>query len=99
MCRAQIETISALRLAGKVHGLAGKIKLMKHWVTMACLTLCLVVVLPLLIIGVLGLSGRLADVSYAENVRFAAPNLVASCAILGFSIFWLWWSEIKIRRN
>jgi hypothetical protein len=63
---------------------------MKDFVTLACIMLCVIVGVPLLLCGMSGLAGGLADVSYAENVQFSLPFLAGAAAILGPSILWFW---------
>lgn len=51
---------------------------MKDFATVAMVLLSVVVGLPCLCLGVAGVMGSLADVSYAENVKLAAPYLAGA---------------------
>ena len=63
---------------------------MKDFVTLACIMLSVIVGLPSLLLGMAGVAGGLADVSYWENVQFGIPLLVAGVSILAASGYWIW---------
>ena len=63
---------------------------MKDFVTLTCVMLCALVGAPLLLIGVTGLVGGLADVSHGENVVLSLPFLAGAMAILAPSTLWVW---------
>jgi hypothetical protein len=64
---------------------------MKNFFTLFCSMSLVFVALPCLLFGGLGLAGRLADVSHADNMHFALPFLNVAGAIMGVSTAWFFW--------
>ena len=62
---------------------------MKGLITLASVLLSVLAGLPCLLIASVGTVGILADASYSENLRFAAPYLAIATLILVPSVSWI----------
>lgn len=62
---------------------------MRSFFSLLLLMLVVVVAIPCLGLGVLGLAGGLADASYGENVKFGVPFLAIAAVILVPAICWV----------
>lgn len=69
---------------------------MKDFVTLALVMLSVIIAIPCICLGVLGLSGSAGDTSYAENVQFGVRYLGIGAAVLMPTAYWMY---IRLKRS